>query len=139
MLNRRQMLQQAGAGFGMVGLAGVLNGLEAGEAMPLVPQSVPHFAPKAKNVIFLHMVGAPSQLDLFEPKPVLQKYGVFKFSSYDTVKNYYNSVQLKLVRVLRQVLSNTSSGVLHARITFIPTRRANFAVLFVEVKRVNHT
>ena len=34
----------------------------------------PHFQPKAKNVIFLFMAGAPSQLDLFEPKPTLVKY-----------------------------------------------------------------
>jgi len=33
-----------------------------------------HFAPRAKNVIFLHMVGAPSQLDLFDYKPTLQEY-----------------------------------------------------------------
>ena len=33
-----------------------------------------HFAPTAKSVIFLHMVGAPSQLDLFDPKPKLKEY-----------------------------------------------------------------
>jgi len=33
-----------------------------------------HFAPTAKSVIFLHMVGAPSQLDLFDPKPKLEEY-----------------------------------------------------------------
>ena len=32
-----------------------------------------HFAPTAKAVIFLHMVGAPSQLDLFDPKPKLKE------------------------------------------------------------------
>ena len=37
-------------------------------------RSPAHFAPRAKNVIFLHMVGAPSQLDLFDYKPTLQKY-----------------------------------------------------------------
>ena len=34
----------------------------------------PHFAPKAKRLIYLHMNGAPSQLDLFDYKPQLQKY-----------------------------------------------------------------
>ena len=34
----------------------------------------PHFAPKAKNVIFLFMEGGPSQMDLFDPKPELQKW-----------------------------------------------------------------
>ncbi|MBC8354647.1 MAG: DUF1501 domain-containing protein [Planctomycetes bacterium] len=70
MLNRRQMLQQAGAGFGMVGLAGALNYLQAGEALP----SIPHFTPKAKRVIFLFMNGAPSHVDTFDPKPALAKH-----------------------------------------------------------------
>ncbi|WP_246539307.1 DUF1501 domain-containing protein [Telmatocola sphagniphila] len=34
----------------------------------------PHFSPKAKQVIFLFMVGGPSQIDLFDPKPALEKY-----------------------------------------------------------------
>ena len=70
MLNRRQMLQQAGAGFGMVGLAGALNGLVAGEAAP----EVPHFTRRAKRIIFLFMNGAPSHVDTFDPKPALVKY-----------------------------------------------------------------
>ena len=70
MLNRRQMLQQAGAGFGMLGLAGALNSLHADEATP----GVPHFPPKAKRVIFLFMNGAPSHVDTFDPKPALAKY-----------------------------------------------------------------
>jgi hypothetical protein len=39
---------------------------------PLIPKA-PHFPAKAKSVIFLHMAGAPSQLELFDYKPVLQK------------------------------------------------------------------
>ncbi len=34
----------------------------------------PHFAPKAKNIIYLHMVGGPSQMDLYDYKPVMQEY-----------------------------------------------------------------
>ena len=37
-------------------------------------KGIVHFAPKAKSVIFLHMVGAPSQLDLFDPKPKLKEF-----------------------------------------------------------------
>ncbi len=70
MLNRRQMLQQAGAGFGMVGLAGALNDLQASDSVT----SIPHFTPKAKRVIFLFMNGAPSHVDTFDPKPALAKY-----------------------------------------------------------------
>ena len=40
---------------------------------PLAPKP-PHFAAKAKRVIFLFMVGGPSQMDLFDPKPGLEKW-----------------------------------------------------------------
>lgn len=53
--------------------AGEGTGSLAGAASdPLLPR-VPHFAPRAKRVIFLHMAGAPSQLELFDYKPVLQR------------------------------------------------------------------
>src|SRR6185436_9145144 len=48
-------------------------GLAAEPVSPLAPKP-PHFKPKAKNVIFLFMEGAPSQMDLFDPKPELQKW-----------------------------------------------------------------
>jgi len=67
-LNRRQMLQQAGAGFGLLGLAGALQGGE-GAGPP-----APHFPSKAKRVIFLFMNGAPSHVDTFDPKPALAKH-----------------------------------------------------------------
>lgn len=73
--NRRQWLQGSAMGLGSAALASLMNDeASADEAKnPLAPKP-PHFAPKAKNVIFLHMVGAPSHLDLFDYKPVLQKY-----------------------------------------------------------------
>ncbi len=53
------------------GSAGMLASL----AMPLrlVSDQRPHFAPRAKSVLFLFMLGAPSQIDLFDPKPKLQQ------------------------------------------------------------------
>ena len=42
-------------------------------ADPLAPKQ-PHFPGTAKNIIFLFMEGAPSQIDLFDPKPALKKY-----------------------------------------------------------------
>jgi hypothetical protein len=66
-----------GGGFGAVGLAGVLARETAGAAAaatnPLAPKS-PHFAPKAKQVIFLFMNGGPSHVDTFDPKPLLTKH-----------------------------------------------------------------
>lgn len=72
LLTRREILQKAGGGFGMMGLAGMLASAEA-EAKKSGHQT-PHFAPKAKRVIFLFMGGGPSQVDTFDPKPALLKY-----------------------------------------------------------------
>ncbi len=70
--NRRRFLREVGGGVGMLGL-GHLLGLEGRAANgPLAPKK-PHFPAKAKNVIFMFMEGAPSQMDLFDPKPELQK------------------------------------------------------------------
>ena len=73
-LTRRQILQQAGAGFGSLALQSLLgaDGLLA-NPNPMAPRP-PHFAPKAKSVIFLFMYGGPSHVDLFDPKPALAKY-----------------------------------------------------------------
>ena len=73
---RRQFFRDCSAGLGTVALASMLNQrLFAGPTSstnPLAPLK-PHFAPRAKNIIFLHMAGAPSQLDLFDYKPELAK------------------------------------------------------------------
>lgn len=75
MFNRRGFLRQAGAGFGMVALADLLNSdaARSAPAGPLAPK-VAHFPAKAKSVIWLFMEGAPSGFDLFDPKPELDKY-----------------------------------------------------------------
>lgn len=64
MFDRRQFLSQLGGGFGLAGLSGTLQGAAR----------VPHFAPKAKHVIFLFLNGGMSQVDTFDPKPALTKY-----------------------------------------------------------------
>jgi hypothetical protein len=78
LFTRREMLCRAGAGFGLLGLAGALDaaGLLAAPAghdaagLPVVP----HLVPKAKRVIYLFMNGGPSHVDTFDPKPALAKY-----------------------------------------------------------------
>ena len=74
-LNRREMLSRIGAGFGTLGLAGLLAPeAEAAQAVsPLAPKA-PHFAPKAKHVIQLFMSGGPSHVDTFDHKPQIAKY-----------------------------------------------------------------
>ncbi len=71
MMNRRQLLGTMGAGFGMVGLRSVLGAEIVLD--PLKPKA-PHFPAKAKRVIYLFLNGGPSQMDTFDPKPMLEKY-----------------------------------------------------------------
>src|SRR4051794_37677020 len=77
--SRRQVLHQFASGFGMVALSSLLAeearaGTPAPEAVsnPLAVRP-PHFGPKAKRLIFLFMSGGPSHVDLFDPKPRLEK------------------------------------------------------------------
>ena len=83
-LMRREFVWQMGAGFAGTALAGLLGSegffnRAAGAAEvpassgPLAPRQ-PHYAAKAKSVIFLMMNGAPSQVDTFDYKPELAKY-----------------------------------------------------------------
>ena len=79
---RRHFLKECGFGLGAIGLGSLLgscstSGTEAAApALPDNPMAVrmPQFAPKAKRVIYIHMAGAPSQLELFDYKPELVKY-----------------------------------------------------------------
>src|SRR6266567_8551654 len=66
---RRWFLQQCGVGLGAMALSQLLNASDN----PLAPKK-PHFAPKAKNIIYLFMAGAPSHLELFDYKPQLAKF-----------------------------------------------------------------
>jgi hypothetical protein len=72
-LNRRRLVQRLGAGFGALALNGLLaESALADSKNPLGPRA-PHFAPRAKRVIFLFMHGGPSQVDTFDYKPLLQR------------------------------------------------------------------
>ena len=76
--SRREFLKHTGAGIGALGLASVLNGRlfaapAAGGAGDSLAPIRPHIAPRAKNVIYIHLVGGPSHLELFDFKPELVK------------------------------------------------------------------
>ncbi len=73
-IDRRRFLHKAGAGFGVVALADLLlrDAARAAPSGPLAPKPT-HFPAKAKAVIWLFMEGAPSAVDLFDPKPELDK------------------------------------------------------------------
>lgn len=76
-LTRREILARAGTGFGMIGLAGLMQSsrlLADVSGVKSAGPLGPHFPPKAKRVIFLFMNGGPSHVDTFDPKPVLKKH-----------------------------------------------------------------
>jgi hypothetical protein len=64
LMTRRDLLRRAGAGFGMLGLAGTLSAAAVGRHLPA----------RARRVIFLFMNGGPSHVDTFDPKPALKRH-----------------------------------------------------------------
>ena len=78
-ISRRELFQNVGLGIGSIALGSILaRDLGGAETLSDIERDAvaprTHFPARAKHVIFLHMVGAPSQLDLFDYKPVLQKH-----------------------------------------------------------------
>lgn len=70
---RRRFLQQCGSGMGALALGSLLNERLFAATPEAAILGQPHFAPKAKNFIYLFQSGGPSHLDLFDPKPELKK------------------------------------------------------------------
>jgi hypothetical protein len=83
-VSRRQFLADCGLGLGKIGAMSLLASSAVGARVAPLTQGVtdrrhgaplgPHFAPRAKAVIHLFMGGAPSQLELFDPKPLLTRF-----------------------------------------------------------------
>ena len=69
-VTRRQFFRRNGTGLGVAALSSLLarSGLPAAEPSA---ESITHFAPKAKRAIYISLIGAPSQIDLFDYKPAL--------------------------------------------------------------------
>jgi hypothetical protein len=92
--SRREFLERAGNGFGALALTHLLAREAAAESQkkthnPLAPKA-PHFEPKAKAVIFLFMVGGPSQMETFDPKPALDKlHGQLMPPSFGEVRSQF--------------------------------------------------
>ncbi len=96
MLSRRQVLQRAGGGFGLIGLAGLLQsegmlegaaraGDVASKALELSPMAPrpPHFPARAKRVIWIFINGGPSQVDTWDYKPALAKWDGKSMREFD--------------------------------------------------------
>jgi hypothetical protein len=105
MKRRRTFLTETGLGF--TGLA--LNAMLQSEGVAHAategwrpPNGKPHFAPKAKRVIWLFMIGGASQMETFDPKPMLNKYAG-KTVSETPFKDVENSPYVK--KNLREVIA----------------------------------
>ena len=74
-LTRRDLLRTSACGFGQLALASLAagNALSAGSTSSPFAAKAPHFPASAKRIIFLFMWGGPSHVDLFDPKPRLNK------------------------------------------------------------------
>jgi hypothetical protein len=75
-VTRRHFFRGAGLGIGSIALSSLLGKdlrAQSDPAPPMAPK-LPHFVPRAKNIIYLFMMGAPSQLDLFDEKPKLREF-----------------------------------------------------------------
>lgn len=73
MLTRRDLLKTVSAGFGWLAFQGMLGNAAAAEATGSLAPKLPHFAAKAKRVIFLCMQGGPAHMDTFDYKPKLRE------------------------------------------------------------------
>src|SRR6185436_15881065 len=75
-ITRRHFFRQGGFGIGAMALTALLDDKGFAQTQPINPLASrpPHFAPKAKNIIYLFMAGAPSQLDMFDYKPKLTQH-----------------------------------------------------------------
>lgn len=93
---RRAFLKNAGSGFGSLALTGllseqgILKSAGADEEEGLEARK-PHFAPKAKSIIWLFMPGSPSQVDTFDYKPMLQKRDGEKLEGADPKTGFFTT------------------------------------------------
>ena len=96
--SRREAIKRAGAGIGLLALASLLKedglllpsafGADVSPANPLAPH-LPHFAAKAKSVIWLFINGEPSQVDTWDYKPELEKRDGVKLDNFDKFTGFF--------------------------------------------------
>ena len=111
--SRRDFLRNAGGGFGMIALASMLaeQKLLAQPRNPLAPRT-PHHDAKAQRVIFLFMSGGPSHLELFDPKPDLQRlHGQRLPASFGPVATRRNVDRNLLLGTRRTFRKHGQSGI----------------------------
>jgi hypothetical protein len=100
-VTRRDVLVKAAHGFGSIALASLLDLPAQAASQRVNPMAAkpPHFAAKAKSIIFLFMVGGPSHVDTFDPKPALEKYdGQPLPPSYGTIVSQFTKGDTPLLK-----------------------------------------
>ncbi len=111
--NRREFLTDAFCGFGTLALTSMMfeEKLRAASGNPLAPKP-PHFAPKAKAVIFLFMAGGPSHLETFDPKPLLnQLNGQKRPAEFGEAKYQFVTNEAKILGTKRTFQKYGQSGI----------------------------
>src|SRR5690242_19455945 len=113
---RRDFLSRAGAGFGALALAYLLqrDSSQASPSAAINPLSSkpPHFSAKAKSVIFLFMEGGPSHLDTFDPKPKLRELAGQKLpESFGPIMTALGEVESPLLADRREWKQHGKSGI----------------------------
>jgi hypothetical protein len=112
--SRREFLFQSGGGLGAIALQWLLarDAAAAEKSKSPLAAKKPHFEPTAKRVIFLFMVGGPSQMDLFDPKPGLAKWaGKPLPASTGRPKSQFTSGQEVILPSTRKWKKHGKSGI----------------------------
>lgn len=99
-LTRRAFLARSGVSLGAIAYSELL----ARDAHAAMHSIGPHFPPRAKSVIYLHMAGSPSQLDLFDPKPELVKW-----NGKDCPKSFLEGKRFAFIRGIPTLLASPFS------------------------------
>ena len=102
--HRRDFLADAGLGFAGLALGAMLH--RDGVAADGAPSGQPHFAPKAKSVIWLFMIGGVSPMESFDPKPALTKYAGMSIDDTphkDVLASAYLDKNLRVVDAKKKV------------------------------------
>ncbi|MEZ5402413.1 MAG: DUF1501 domain-containing protein [Bryobacteraceae bacterium] len=112
MSTRRDVLRMAANGFGALALQDMLvRDLAASSAANPLAARQPHFPGKAKSVIFLFMVGGPSQIDTFDPKPLLSKYAGQRLpESFGVIKSQFTDGTTPILPTLWDFAQHGQSG-----------------------------
>jgi len=111
--SRRDCLRDAFCGFGGIALASLLSNerVYGGSGNPLGPKP-PHHPPRARNVIFLFMAGGPSQLETFDPKPLLNQLdGQPRPKHFGEAKYQFIQPDAKLLGTQRRFRKYGESGI----------------------------